>query len=133
MKKIMMMVVFFVSLNAINYGIFNTQSVDALNTFNITVKLTREPATDIERQDIFTITVDYAAPAATSGQTYNILYFLDDRFEEEFKAQSLPFSFKRNLRGQNTGTHTVRIDIEDNQDHVLASSTVGVDVLSAEN
>ena len=82
MKKIMMMVVFFMSLTAINYGTFNTQNANALNTINITVHLTREPAADMERQDIFTITVDYAAPASASGQTYNILYFLDGRFEE---------------------------------------------------
>jgi len=90
-------------------------SADAAPSFKIQLALSRDHD-DItvfpERKNIFTIHVftDPAIPSASA--VYNILYYLDERYETEFKNERLPFSFKRNLRGQESGRHEIRVDME---------------------
>lgn len=96
--------------------------------FAIAVNVSEDVLIESGQGNIFTIEVAFAQNSGSSSEQYNVLYFIDDRFEEEFKGQGLPFSFKRNLKGQRAGAHTMRIDVEDPSGNVLSSSSVSVDV-----
>jgi hypothetical protein len=75
---------------------------------------------------IFTVTVRSLEESQTLSGPLKVLYYLDDRFEEEYTVDVLPFSFQRNLAGQLSGVHTIRIDIEDGGENVLARQTTEV-------
>ena len=134
MKRVMLISLLLVIFAVEGISLTQAEEGSLYAVFNITINLFREPATEAEQKNIFTITVAYPgspsqAITIQSQSAHNVLYFLDDRFEAEFKAVTLPFSFKRNFRGQSPGVHTVRIDIEDGNDNVLATSMVTFEVI----
>jgi hypothetical protein len=77
-------------------------------------------------KSIFAINVDYK-PSGTSG-TQDVLFYIDGRYEKEFKNQVLPFTFQYNLRGRHPGAHELRIDVIDqtNAEKVLGRASVTV-------
>jgi len=44
---------------------------------------------------------------------FKILYYLDGVIAAEFNEQSLPFSFKRNFKGNKNGAHNIKIEVLD--------------------
>ena len=83
------------------------------------------------RGNVYTISVfDRSSPGSPSSIPYDIQYYLDDRLIASFPSQRLPFSFSRNLIGQQPGRHLIRIDIlGPDRPTRLASSEVDVEVL----
>ena len=82
--------------------------------------------TDVE--NIYTITVDYSGSRA-EGKTYNILYYLDGVYVEEFKGLMLPYSFTRNFKGQTDKAHEIRIDLEDKKLRIVGRQVASVNVV----
>jgi hypothetical protein len=81
--------------------------------------------TDVE--NIYTIVVEYTKKDNVQG-SYNILYYLDDVYTDEFKARSLPYSFARNFKGQDDRVHTIRIDLEDRDLKIVGRQTATINV-----
>ncbi len=101
----------------------------AQTTFGIKLQAVRTSDTAPQRVNIFNFTVDYAdSTAIDKTKKYSVRYFLDNRFDGEFKNQVIPFSFTRNFRGQAAGSHEVKIEVEDSGKNVLASGVVSVKV-----
>lgn len=105
---------------------------EAAVTFPIKLQMIREPLDEkgTDTTNIYTIQVDYAGPKGVVPQPCTIIYFLDDRFEEEFKNQALPFFFRRDFKGQLPGQHVIRIEIEDAKENNLATATLDINTKS---
>lgn len=80
-------------------------------------------------RNIYTIVVERVDKKAEGP--YNILYYLDGRYVEEFKSQTLPFSFTRNFKGQLDGAHEVRLDIENGDLKVVGRQVTVISVSHA--
>ncbi len=87
-----------------------------------------ELGTDV--QNIFVITVD---PIGSSQSTYTVIYYLDDLFVEEFKGRTLPFTFRRNLKGVTRGAHTIKVEIENDNNDIVATQEKRVRVDFVQN
>lgn len=114
-----------------NIGINAPSEGHIISSAAIELRLTKEEpdqrGTNVE--NIYTITVDFADPDRNDGQSYWIHYSLDGQRIEIFKNQQLPFSLKRNFRGQLSGEHEIKIELEDPvADIVVASKTITVTV-----
>ena len=123
LTKIISLFVFLLNVTA-------AQAADTavLLPLSIQIQATRDIAAESSDKNIFTVKVD--TKAAASSELRDILFYVDGRFEAEFKDQALPFSFKRNLRGQAVGRHEFRVDIVDasNPEKVLGRDSVVVEV-----
>lgn len=86
----------------------------------------REDDRGTDVSNIYTIVVE-PVDQESSGP-YNILYFLDGAYVEEFKDEMLPYSFSRNFKGQNDGQHEVRIDIESKDLRIVARQVTVINV-----
>lgn len=106
-----------------------TAAVKQLN-----LKLTAErPARDAKGTDetnIYRFTVNLTEKTAADPTPYTIIYFLDDQPIEQWLNQTLPFSFERNFKGLNAGPHTIKIDIEDANNTVIATDSVTINVIT---
>jgi hypothetical protein len=129
MKKIRMLSIFFgfVLLGSV---VLTAASEPVVRPVSIDVSLEKmrpdERGTDV--RNIYTVTIDDTDTEEASDETYRIIYYLDDRFVEDFENQSLPFSFTRNFKGQKTGFHEIQIDLEDKEEIIVARGTVTVRV-----
>ena len=95
----------------------------------IQVELVQMPHDDAgtDVRNIYTISIKN-----TGGELkapYAIVYILDGEPLEIFRNQPLPFSFKRNFKGQTPGRHEIKIIIEGQNELFLASQAVNVDVV----
>lgn len=80
--------------------------------------------------NIYTVLIKNEGEAISAP--YAIVYFLDGKVTEVFRNQPLPFSFKRNFKGQAPGRHELKIVIEGANDMVIDSDSVNVDVVKSE-
>ena len=92
----------------------------------INVSIERYEDSTQAQQKIFMINVNSAT--LSSNLSYTILFYLDNRYVQEFKNQVLPFYFKENFSGQLPGDHQIKIEVEDNNGHVLAAATVPLNI-----
>lgn len=113
---------------------FAQEAVTQTESEGIEVTVSKMPRDDrgTDVTNIYTFKVRTKSGQATTTK-YSIVYFLDDRPIEEFKDKVLPFSFSQNLKGQVSGTHLVKITLEDENDNVIASQIVNVEVAHKEN
>lgn len=90
-----------------------------------TVKMQEDDrGTDVS--NIYTIVVEQVDKE--SSGPYNVMYFFDGVYREEFKDVMLPYSFTRNFKGQNDGQHEVRIDIETKDLRIVARQVTVINV-----
>jgi hypothetical protein len=98
---------------------------------NIGLKLTLtkmkpdDKGTDVS--NIYTIAVEYQNQEP-DGLPYNIIYYLDGNYVEEFRNQTLPFSFTRDFRGQLEKPCDIRIDLESPELKIVGRQTATVTV-----
>jgi hypothetical protein len=64
-------------------------------------------------RNIYRVDVVFADPDSATSDKFKILYYLDGVIAAEFKEQALPFSFKRNFKGKQNGTHNIKIEVLD--------------------
>jgi len=89
---------------------------------------TKDAPADPAETNIFTINVQDGSKAANPQSRYNVLLYINSRFEVEFKNETLPFSFKRNLRGLGQGPHELKIDLESASEAVVGRASMIVEV-----
>jgi hypothetical protein len=96
--------------------------------FSISIKLSGESGdkkgTDV--LDVYNVRIDFANKQDINSNAYNIIYYLDDIFQDQFKNQTLPFVFKKNFKGQRTGKHVIRIVLEDQKETQVAENSAVV-------
>ncbi len=134
-RQIIVLIVMIASAGIANLSYAQTSAlspVEAVVTFPIKVQFVKEPVDEkgTDTTNIYTIQIYYADRKGVPAQPYTIIYFLDGRFEVDFKNQTLPFSFKRDFKGQSPGRHVIRIEIEDVSENNLASATLEMDARS---
>lgn len=78
--------------------------------------------------NIYTFTVDYQGKQL-KADVYNVLYYLDGNYVEEFKNQKLPFTIKRDFRGQLDGAHEIRFDLETSDLKIIGRQKTVINVL----
>jgi hypothetical protein len=78
--------------------------------------------------NIHQFTVSLRDTPAVDKTPYTIVYYFDDQPSWQWVNQTLPFSFQRNFKGLPAGTHTAKIDIEDQNNNVIGSDSVEITV-----
>lgn len=94
---------------------------------SLTLQQMREDDRGTDVSNIYTISVDYTNQN-NEGGIFNLMYFEDGRYVQEFKGITLPFSFSRNYKGLTQGAHEVRIDLEDMDLRIVGRKTSTVTV-----
>lgn len=104
-------------------------------TFPIHLTAVAEPSsgTTSDANNIYTLTVDFADAKYSNNNKYTLMYFEDSRPLQEFKDQTLPFTFKRNYKGLLSGDHEIKIDVEYGKGTVLATQTTTIRVVHKNN
>ncbi len=95
----------------------------------ITLKTQSPDAQGTDVTNIYVIKINFADETFRTSEQYTIVYFLDGRRILEYTQKALPFSFMRNLRGQRAGVHEIKIEIEDNDENVIARKMMPVTVV----
>lgn len=98
-------------------------------SFQFVLMKEKEDKKGTDVRNIYNITVESKDGSSKAGQPYRVLFFVDDRLEENFGKKPLPFSFKKNFKGFKTGGHTLQIKLEDDNDNVVMSENVVLDVI----
>lgn len=120
------LIIWTMSVGPLGYSQTEAPLVRSVDIAVSTAKM-KEDGRGTNVDNIYTFTVEDPGKTA-AGQTFNILYYLDDRYVEEFKSQTLPFSFTRNFKGQPDRAHDIRIDIEDQDLRIVGRQTVKINV-----
>lgn len=111
----------------------SVQAADIIVSSNFPLKLeARKPqiaVTGIDMRNIYDFTVDFDGDQYRTSAVYTILYSIDHQRVKEFENQTLPFSFKRNLKGQPAGIHTITLEIEDMEQNILARQETVINVV----
>lgn len=85
-----------------------------------------DKGTDVS--NIYSVTVDYQNKEP-DGMPYNVIYYLDGNYVEEFQHQTLPFSFTRDFRGQLQKPCEIRIDLESPDLKIVGRQSATVSVV----
>ena len=127
MKKILFSIIIMLIVVLISYA---QESVNS-QVSEIKVELFRaqEDFKGTDSANIYTVEVGYANEGYVSDQLYMIVYFLDGHPVEGFDNKILPFSFRRNFRGQVEGIHEVKIELHDKDGNVLAGDSADFSVV----
>jgi hypothetical protein len=80
--------------------------------------------------NIYQFTVSLQDTPAVDKTPYTIVYYFDDQPSWQWVNQTLPFSFQRNFKGLPAGNHTVKIDIEDQNNNVVGTDSVTINVIT---
>ncbi|MBZ0165888.1 MAG: hypothetical protein K8I00_03705 [Candidatus Omnitrophica bacterium] len=80
-------------------------------------------------RNVHTITVDMQENLLSPDESYNLVYFFNGKPVWQFSNVRLPYTFTRDYRGQRPGTHTIKIDIEDDEGNVLATQSSSIQVV----
>ncbi len=94
----------------------------------LSIKQADEDQVGTDVENTYIVSADFQSNQYRNKNAYTIMYILDSMPLAEFKNQTLPFSVTRNYTGLLDGVHQVRIDVEDGNGHVLATSTIPVTV-----
>lgn len=132
MKKLFLFVSFIVVLS-LQQGFAQTIVQEAIQPkVQLKAELVKEKAdnagTDVS--NIYTIVVKNEGAALAAP--YVVVYSLDGQVFEAFRNQPLPFSFKRNFKGQTPGRHELKIFLEGQNDVILGSETFYINVVTGE-
>ncbi len=117
--------IIFVALSSVAHSDNNA----VLLPLSIDIQANRDAVTlDRNENNIFTVSIDYKTASTSAVQ--DMFFYIDGRYQKEFKKKALPFSFKINLRGYVAGNHEIRIDVVDlsNAEKILARQSVVVSV-----
>lgn len=96
-------------------GIFSPLEAPAQSSPDININFVQEEPDDYgtDVRNIYRVDVVFADPGSATSDKFTILYYLDGVIAAEFNEQALPFSFKRNFKGKQNGTHNIKIEVLD--------------------
>ena len=98
-------------------------TVSAALTLDLKVEQNAKLSAD-SQQEIYTLSVSLAGQ--TAPRTYHVAYDLDGVYRKEFQNQTVPFLFNDNFSGLAPGDHTVKVDLDDANNRVVATQTVHI-------
>lgn len=106
------------------------QEAPFINNVSITLVLEKmkndDRGTDVS--NIYNITVDYTDKVKRQ-RAYNVMFYLDGVYTDEFKNQTLPFTFAKNFKGQMDAAHEIRVDLENRDDlTIVGRQTAAINV-----
>ncbi len=108
--------------------VLSETTIKQINQPSIIIELLKEPADDKGTDVTNVYEVKVFDMTGQASQQYSVVYLFDGRVMEVFKNQNLPFSFKRNFKGQTRGSHEIKIIIEAPGDFLVASQTMTMEV-----
>ncbi|MBZ0166147.1 MAG: hypothetical protein K8I00_05010 [Candidatus Omnitrophica bacterium] len=79
-------------------------------------------------KSVYTFTVDVKENLLAPDKVYVVVYYLDDEPMKQFEKVRLPFSFTMDYRGHRSGSHTVKLDIEDTEGNLLATQKTNISI-----
>ncbi|HPB68779.1 MAG TPA: hypothetical protein PLT76_08035 [Candidatus Omnitrophota bacterium] len=96
-------------------GIFFPLEAPAQSSPDININFVQEAPDDYgtDVRNIYRVDVVFSDPGSAMSDKFKILYYLDGVIAAEFNEQSLPFSFKRNFKGNKNGAHNIKIEVLD--------------------
>jgi hypothetical protein len=121
-----------ITLSLIGVTFFVSQALSAPKAQGFKIKLSAEKAkkdrqgTDTAETHAFS--VGFAEKDRTDTVGYTVIYFLDGQPLSQWTQQTIPFSFKRNFKGLEPGEHTIKIDVEDANNTVVATDSIRINV-----
>ncbi|HOY10344.1 MAG TPA: hypothetical protein PLB05_09770 [Candidatus Omnitrophota bacterium] len=110
--------------------IFSPFEAPAQSSPDIDINFVQEAPDDYgtDVRNIYRVDVVFATPGSATSDKFTILYYLDGVIAAEFNEQSLPFSFKRNFKGNKNGAHDIKIEVLDASGNLVCQGNFSIAV-----